>query len=108
LVINNLGVFPDGVPPQGMANTNPYVDPTGDGILTPLDALVVINQVNVIASQSPPAAPLSSGVEFDAEVESDVSAQSAPLVSDLVFAELEEESEESDEVNMFAQPIDLS
>ncbi|MEM7317022.1 MAG: dockerin type I domain-containing protein [Planctomycetota bacterium] len=107
LVINNLGVFPDGVPPQGMANTNPYVDPTGDGIVTPLDALVVINQVNEIASQSSaaPAAALSSGVSFEDEAETNDPAASYSPLNDYVFAEMDDEAdvEESRESSAFEQ-----
>jgi len=63
LVINNLGVFENGVLPSSMANQAPYVDPTGDGVVAPFDALAVINHLNFVSSLNTPTAALSAGVD---------------------------------------------
>lgn len=65
LVINELGVHPDGRPPQLPNGTLPssYFDPTGDGIVAPFDALSVINHLNLYSSSN--RAPLSAQGEVD-------------------------------------------
>ena len=49
LLINALSDYPDGVLPLSLANRPDYLDPDGNGSLSPLDPLLVINQLTFIS-----------------------------------------------------------